>query len=94
MFDEDLDVFLADFGVDATFTPTSGSGSTPRVIFDRAYFEQLGVAGTNPIAMGKASDFAEATSIGGTLVINTVTYTIRERQPQDDGAFVLLQLST
>lgn len=93
-FTEDLDTFLDDddFAWAATFTPTTGSGGTKNVIFDEAYAEAMGVAGSNPTAMGKASDFPTTTTVGGTLVINGTTYTIREREPMDDGAFVRLQL--
>jgi hypothetical protein len=30
--------------------------------------------------------------VNKTLLVNGVTYTIRNREPMDDGAFVLLQL--
>lgn len=84
---EDLDAFLSDFGIAATY-----NGATAvLVIFDRAYLSALtGVAGTNPVALGKASDFASP--VGKTLAIGATTYTIQNSEPQDDGAFVLLQL--
>lgn len=93
-FTEDLDAFLddGDFAHAATFTPTSGSAGTKNVIFDEAYVENLGVGGGNPTAIGKASDFPDATTRGGTLVINGTTYTIQERELMDDGAMVRLQL--
>lgn len=95
MFSEDLDAFLDadEHAIEASFTPSGGSASTVKVLFDRAYAEQFGVAGTNPFATGKASDFPAATTEGGTLVISGTTYTIRVRQPVDDGAFVMLQLT-
>ena len=90
MFSEDLDLFFdpADFATAATY-----NGATAvNVIFDAAYLEQLGISSTNPVALGKASDFPAA-AVNKTLLINGTTYTIRDRQPQDDGAMVLLQLS-
>lgn len=85
---EDRSALLADW--DAAVY----DGSTQvQVIFDAAYLDTLGIANTNPVALGKASDFPEGTSIGKTLLIGSTTYTIRNRQPQDDGAFVLLQLT-
>lgn len=89
-FTEDLTVFFnsADFGSAATYDGTTAVV----VIFDRAYLETLGVSSTNPVAMGKASDFAVDTCVGKTLLIGITTYTIRGREPLDDGAIVLLQL--
>lgn len=85
-FGEDLDVFFED-GDDAVY-----DGATDvKVWFDRAYIEAAtGVASTDPVALGKASDFASPA--GKTLVISGTSYTIRNAQPQDDGAIVLLQL--
>lgn len=87
MFTEDLSVFFDtdDFAIAATVGAT-----TVPVIFDAAFLEQLGVASTNPTALAKASDSAAA--VGATIVISAVSYTIRGREPQDDGATVLLQL--
>jgi len=90
MFTEDPDVFLDTdmFAVDATY-----DGATAvRVIFDNAYLGQVDIAGTNPVATGKASDFPAGACIGKALVISGVTYVIRVRQPVDDGLFVQLQL--
>jgi hypothetical protein len=99
MFDEDPDDFLDtdEHAVDAIY-----DGATKvKVIIDRAYLEGVGIGGTNPVATGKASDFP-ATAIGKTLAedpehpwpawIGATSFTIRGREPQDDGAFVLLQL--
>jgi len=95
MFTEDLDEFLGTdvFAQTGTFTPTSGSPSSLAVIFDEAYAPQFGIAATNPVVMGKASDFGASVTVGGTLVLGAVTFTIRERELMDDGALVRLQLS-
>jgi hypothetical protein len=71
---------------------TSSKATAVKVIFDAAYIDTLGMTATNPAALGKASDFP-ASAVGKTLLIGATTYTIRSRQPQDDGAFVLLQLT-
>lgn len=87
---EDLDQYLRtqDFAVAATY-----NGATAvRVIHDRAFLAQQGIGGTNPVALGKASDFPAGDSIDKTLLIGAVTYVIKGREPVDDGAFVLLQL--
>jgi len=91
VFEEDLGAFFntAEHAVSAT----AGWGGTVNVIFDNAYLEQLGIAGTNPVALAQASDVSAA-RIGSTLTINGTVYTIRNRAPQDDGATVLLELQT
>jgi hypothetical protein len=90
MFAEDLSPFFntADFAIAATLQ----SGSVVNVIFDQPDLAQLGVASTNPTALARASDVLDA-DIDRTITINGVVFTIRDRQPQDDGATVLLQLS-
>ena len=89
MFTENLDVF---FNTGELATEATYDGSTSvNVIFDAAYLEQLGVAGTHPMALGKASDFPAA-CVGKTLLLNGTTYTIRTREPVDDGATVILAL--
>lgn len=90
-FTEDLSVFFALKADGGLADPATASwGGTVNVIFDNAYLEQLGVAGTNPVALAKASDVSAA-RVGSTLVISGTTYTIRDRQPLDDGETVLLQ---
>lgn len=93
MFTEDLDAFLADFG--EAFTLQGGAAGGVTAIFDAAYLEQLGVAGTSPAALAKATAVV-AGDIGKTFtrVGTGVVYTIRNREPVDDGAFVVLQLTT
>jgi hypothetical protein len=87
MFTEDLTPFFntAEFAIAATI----GATAVP-VIFDAAFLASLGVAGTNPAALAKTSDSAAA--VGATIVISGASYIIRGREPQDDGAVVLLQL--
>ena len=91
MFTESLSVFLADFG--EAFTLQGGAAGGVTAIFDAAYLEQLGIAGTNPVALVEAADVA-AGDVGKTFtrVGTGVVYTIRLHQPEGDGAFVLLQL--
>ena len=89
-YDEDLDVFLDES--EHALAAVYDGASAVSVILDRAYLETLGVANAGPAALGKASDFPEATCRGKTLVIDGTTYTIKNREPLDDGAFVLLTL--
>lgn len=91
MFTEDLTAFFDtdDFAVAATL---QGSATPVNVIFDAAHLEALGVSSANPVALCNAADVADD-DIGKTLTIDAVVYPIRDRQPWDDGAMVLLQLS-
>lgn len=83
MFTEDLSVFLdtaQGFAVNATL----GAATVP-VIFDNAFADALGiVAATQPVALGTSADLAAAT-VGGTITINAVAYTIAEIQPDGTG---------
>ena len=90
-FAEDLDAFLstADFALAATLQ----GGAAVNVIFDRAALTQLGISSTNPVALAKATDVSEAdVAQRKTLTISGTAFTLTDRQPVDDGAFVLLQL--
>lgn len=89
-FTEDLTAFFgtADFAVAATLQ----GGSTVNVIFDEDYVEAFDrVSTTNPVCLARASDIGAA-NVGQTLVVNGTTYTIRDRQPIDDGSVVRVQL--
>lgn len=89
MFTESLAEFFDpdDFGEVAVYDGTTNKN----VIFDRSYLQQFGVvSGAEPVALAPAADFASP--IGKTLLIRGVTYTIRTREPQDDGALVLMKL--
>ncbi|MCR4332815.1 MAG: hypothetical protein NUV34_08980 [Sulfuricaulis sp.] len=90
-FTEDLSPFFA-LKADGGLADPGTVGATPvNVIFDAAYLEPLGiVATTNPVALAQASDSAAA--VGSTITISGTAYTIRGREPIDDGATVLLQL--
>jgi hypothetical protein len=90
VFAENLAAFFDANGF-ATSATYDGA-TTVNVIFDAAYIDTLGMAATSPVALGMASDFPDS-AVGKTLLIGATTYTIRNRQPQDDGAFVLLQLT-
>ena len=62
------------------------------VVLDLNYQDALGIAGSRRLAIGKATDFPAA-CVGKTLAVGTSTYTIRDWEPQDDGAVVFLPLS-
>ncbi len=91
MFTEDLDAFLSTGDHALAATLQGGAAGGVAVLFDAPYDEVLEVAGTEPTAVCKASAVA-AGDIGKTLTVNGVAYTIRGREPIDDGAFVRLRL--
>lgn len=90
MFSEDLDAFLADFGVASTLQ--GGTAGAVVAIYDEGYLEQLGIAGTRPAGVVKATDVLEA-DVGKTLTRTdtSAVRTICGREPIDDGAFVVLR---
>ena len=95
MFEENVSAYLdtvSGFALDATYDP-SGANTAVKVIFDNPYIEQAGIGTSNPTATGLASAFP-ASCIDKQIVISGTTYTIRGREPMDDGAFVILQLET
>lgn len=86
---EDLAAFYrtSEFAVSATLQ----GGTVVPVIFDAAAFDALGMTGSSPQARAIAASVAES-AVGQTLVVNAVTYRIRNRSVLDDGAEVMLQL--
>ena len=83
-FVEDLSVFLADFGQDATL-----AGASVRVIFDAAGTVLGGMSALQPaVQLPTASvpaDYADAA-----LVVGGSTYTVAEHQPDGTGWSTLL----
>lgn len=90
MFAEDLSQFFqtGDFADAAVYN----GATTKNVLFERSYLDQYGVvAGARPVAYAPASEIPNDAA-GKTLVIRGITYTIRSREPLDDGAVVLMKL--
>lgn len=93
MFTEDLDAFLDDDDFAIAATLQGGATGGVAVIFDRAYLEQMGLAGTRPVAIAKASAVSEADVVAAkTLTISGTAYTLKGREPIDDGSLVMLTL--
>ena len=91
MFTEDLTAFFQN--TEHAKAAVYNGATTIQVIFDEPDLEgSLGIARTNPTALCAASDVA-ADPTGKTLAIGSVTYTIRDIKPIDDGAIVKLELS-
>ena len=81
MFAEDLPQFLADFGE----TVTRANASTFTAIFDAAYIDPLGVAGTEPAITALATS---ALVRSETLMIRAVQYLVRTIEPDGTGIVV------
>ena len=85
-----IDQFLdSELGSDCTFTDVSEeSASSIRVHFYNPYalnqIESVGLEGANPYADCKTSDVSAA-AVDDTLLIDSVTYKVKEIQPGDDG---------
>jgi len=93
VYSEDLAVFFTLKENGGLAEPGVYDGATVAVLFDAAYLEQVDgmVGNTEPAATGMASIFL-VSAVGKTLAIDGVTYRIRTREPQDDGATVLMRL--
>lgn len=88
MFAEDLAPF---FDIDAGFaqTATVGGSSFP-VIFDKAYAPALGnmVESTGPVCQAKTADVSAVVQ-GTSITIASVSYKVREVQPDGTGVTIL-----
>ena len=82
--------FLQDWGVsDATFRDVSaGSNSTISAMLKREYYEETAgdatVQSSSPVAHVRTSDVSSVVQ-GDTLAIDSVTYTIVEVSPDNEG---------
>ena len=89
MFTEDLSAF---FDTDEHALDATLGAATIQVIFDNEHrLAHDMVSTTNPVAWAKASD-VDSGDVGSTIAISSVNYTIRDVQPMDDGAVVIVQL--
>jgi hypothetical protein len=87
MFAEDFDIYLDDFGVEATF-----KGQPIRCIFDRQYFEipagEAGMQSSQPQALCKDADVIGAAQ-GEAFDIGAVTFRIVGIEPDGTGMTLL-----
>ena len=88
-FTEDLDDFLADFGVDATF-----GSETAKVIFDQPddILSSGPVISASYTIMYKSSVFT-GLAYSSEITVNGELYTVDTIQKLNDGAFTSAQLS-
>lgn len=93
-FTEDLTAFFAtgDFATAATYKAGGvGAGTTVNVIFDEPAQDPMGISGTRPTVLAKASDITSFSN-ADTLTIGATVYRIVDSEPIDDGALLQLQL--
>ncbi len=81
---ENLAPFTADFGVAVTVAGVSKVG-----IFDDAYIDPLGMAGSQPALLCASADVSTAAQ-GTAVVVNSVNYTVGSIQPDGVGMTRLL----
>lgn len=87
-----FDEALADFFNTSEFAVTADyDGQSFNVIFDNAYAEGLGIAGTNPFITARENDFGNAVA-GQSVTVNGVNYTIAAPPAADGTGLVILQL--
>lgn len=92
MFTEDLAQYFADFGVAATYKAGGVGGGVPiTVLKDEPYQGHLGITGTNPTVLARASD-VPSFSNADTLTIGAVVYRLVNDEPLDDGVLVRFQM--
>lgn len=77
-----------DFAVVATYTPAGGSPVSIKVVFDAPFaiteVEGMQYQNIDPVAHCRTADVANATD-EATLIINGVTYRVKEVQPDGGG---------
>ena len=78
-FVEDFAPFMADFAVDATVKGTAVLG-----IFDDAYADPLGVAGSTPVLLLPTASVGSA-SFGDSVTVGATSYTIAGMEPDGVG---------
>jgi len=85
---EDLDIFLADFGVSCTAGAVTANGilDMPSQILSDGM-----VLSTDYTLTARASDFGTLTR-GSSITVDSVGYTVRETMLIDDGKFVQIAL--
>lgn len=89
MLSENLDAFLADFGVPVTngMTTTTGVLDMPSEVIAG------GMVITTDYALTVKSSVYPDIKYGDALTVNGAAYTVREVRAQDDGKFSIVYLS-
>ena len=88
-FSENLDVFMADFGV----TVTNGVTTAVGVLDMPSEIIAGGMVVTTDYALTLKATAYPTLAYPDPLTVNGVAYTVREVRAQDDGVFVIVYLS-
>jgi len=83
-FVEDHAVYFLDFGINVTV-----GGVVVRAIFDDAYADPMGMAGSTPAVLCASADVSDA-ALGTAVVIDGVSYTVVKPEPDGTGMTRLL----
>ena len=89
MLSENLDAFLADFGV----TVTDGTTTTTGVLDMPSEVIAGGMVITTDYALTVKSSVYPNLKYGDTLTVSGAAYTVREVRAHDDGQFSIVYLS-
>lgn len=89
-FTDDLDVFFDTdtHAVSCTYTPTGGSATTIKGIFNNEYYSlpggEVDVESSQPVFYTKATNLSSVAH-GDTMVIDSVTYHVINVRPDETG---------
>lgn len=78
------------FGEDCTYTPSGGSPVSIKGVFDNAFIEVEGVMSLKPVIRINLSDLEDAPGKGDQVTINSITYDVKESQPDSHGGTTLI----
>jgi len=81
---DDLDIYLADFGISATIKETAKADKIVKTLFDQTGYVEMGMLTDKPQATLKDSDLAGTDTKAATITINGTVYELIK--PQPDGA--------
>lgn len=89
--EDNMDLFLADFGVIALGGTCTVNGVSTEGIFDKNYFEQsFGIDGNKPVLRVPTVNIPVGTMRGTAVAVNSINYTIADKQPDGTGMTVLI----
>lgn len=88
--DSDIDIFFTDFAVDAVWTPSGGTASTIKVIFDNDYKIIVdNVEGSGPAVTCKTASVPDIRH-DDELTVNSTAYKVINIQHDGNGVTTLL----
>jgi hypothetical protein len=90
---DDIEVYLEDLGVDAVYTNSAGLSRDIKVIFDRENSDMtigsVDIQSALPQARAKTADVEDVNN-SATLVIDSVTYYVKDSNPDATGMTLLI----